>query len=149
MPGKLGCWPNCSLRNISAQKLLCSEIQKYLCWQGNGFYASTSVSCRKKSEFVLMEDTRFNFSPGLITESTKIDPVLLFTAFRGLCSDRGEKLKFCLLSPDLNWKITCFASSSAADCCFPCSGCSSSLAVTGTLSLLHSDFLNLSMKSLF
>lgn len=97
LPGKLGCWPNCSLCNILIQKLLCLAIQKYLCWQGNSFYASTSLSCGEKSDFVLMEDTRFNFSPVLIIKAVKIDHALLFTAFRGLCSGLGEKLKFCLL----------------------------------------------------
>lgn len=94
LPGKLGCWPKCSLCNILVQKLLFSAIEKYLCWQGNSFSVSISVSCREKSYFVLMEDTRFNSSVVLIIKAVKIGCALLFTTFMGLCPGLAEKSDF-------------------------------------------------------
>lgn len=94
LPGKLWCWPNCSLCNILTQKLLCSVIQKYLCWQGNSSSASISKFCSEKSHFVLVQHARFNSSVVLIIEAVTLKSVVLFTTFRVLCARLGEKSAF-------------------------------------------------------
>lgn len=142
LPGKLGCWPKCSLCNILVQKLLFSAIEKYLCWQGNSFSVSISVSCREKSYFVLMEDTRFNSSVVLIIKAVKIGCALLFTTFMGLYPGLAEKSGFVFFF-FLGWlelKITWFVTFLTADGWFPCWGCSSlqpSVAGSHWLSLVY------------
>lgn len=101
----LGNWDVDPTVPYATSQLRSSSVQRYrniYVGKATAFMPRPLCPAGKNLEFVLMEDTRFSFSPGLITKAVKIDPALLFTAFRGLCSGLVEKLKFCLLSPDLN-----------------------------------------------